>query len=425
MQNHNNYLIKQVLPKFVFSATVFLGMIAVTQFNQESTQANTAKAIGNKEVRLELNGKLLNITAESIPSLNAGAGLYNGKPVNAWGNRQQNDRESVLKVNYNGLSRVVFTSVNSGYNVSLDVMQLRSGNLFYMYKNTEQSQAKIFNGFASFELQPIGKDKALLVHAGSKDWHAKIGVNWAYCLTQEGTAFVSRQCDPNNKNQHVTFLDANTLQPISGSKDPQPTPPIVQADWEVWLVARRRDEQRSIVSPNGLNVGHAFIAVIKQPYTLVKTFPPNSNTPSKEEKVYDRGGWQRVHTYGMWPNVTNPKVDDGTDTDNMNKLLKGQPISKRGHAVRKSRISESRAKWIIDGAYNSAGCKYYVPAMGFQDGCNCLDYATRLWHVLSAKWEDFRIQAHTGYLPDELVDKIERKNRETGTEFLDRGKVWQ
>lgn len=81
--------------------------------------------------------------------------------------------------------------------------------------------------------------------------------------------------------------------------------------------------------------------------------------------------------------------------------------------------------WIIDGAYNSAGCKYYLPATGIGEYCNCLDYATRLWHVLSSQWEDFRIRAHTGYLPDELVDKIDQKNRETGTEFLDGGKVWQ
>jgi hypothetical protein len=237
-------------------------------------------------------------------------------------------------------------------------------------------------------------------------------------------------CDPNNPNQRWKSSAWNSI--------PVPPPPVGQitekriplSQYEVWIVARK-PENSFFPLPN--DAGHAWIALVRRDYTHVQTF--RDGILQKEEDVFDRGGWQTDTTYGFWPesqggpsvksNPCNGKTGSCQDFDQTNKIIRGESISKRGFAVRKSRISTSRANWIKSGAYREAGCSNYWAFGGTGTSCNCADYATREWHVLSSKWDDFRIRAVTWQLTlDYLVDAINKKNRETG-DFLDGGKTWQ
>ena len=181
------------------------------------------------------------------------------------------------------------------------------------------------------------------------------------------------------------------------------TPTQAQAaDYEV-LIFARKPENSSIPLPN--DAGHAWIAIVRND---------------------GDGQWKTDATYGFWPESRNePSVNQGTDFDHTNKYLRGESLSRRGQAVRKARISVSRANWIKNGAYREAGCSRYQALGGTGTSCNCADYATRMWWVLTAKREDFRIRAVTVDLTlDYLVNTINRRNRAEG-DFLDGGRTWQ
>jgi hypothetical protein len=166
-----------------------------------------------------------------------------------------------------------------------------------------------------------------------------------------------------------------------------------------------------------------------------------------EVNVFDRGGWQVDETYAFWSD-TNLSINKGRDKNDKdwgdtNKIIRGESISPRGFAVRKAKISTNRANWIKNGAFREAGCSTYQLVGGTGEKCNCADYATRQWWFLTSKWDDFRIRAitpETLYLLtpvpnisagtwqlrlDNLVNEINKKNWETGGDFLDGGTVWQ
>jgi hypothetical protein len=169
--------------------------------------------------------------------------------------------------------------------------------------------------------------------------------------------------------------------------------------YEVLIIARK-PENSAIPLKN--DAGHAWVTIIRE----------------------ERDGWKTDATYGFWPG-SNLSVNNPTDVDYTNKYLRGESLSRRGFAVRKAKISPNRANWIKNGAYREAGCARYQAVGGTGTSCNCADYATRLWHVLSAKQDDFRIRAVTVNLTlDSLVNAINDKNRRSG-DFLDGGKTWQ
>ncbi len=171
-------------------------------------------------------------------------------------------------------------------------------------------------------------------------------------------------------------------------------------EYEVWLVAKKSDQS---AIPKFRDSGHAFIALVHGV----------------------DGNWQADSTFGFWMN-RNLTVNKSEELEDVNKIIRHESISSRGFAVRKSRISYNRYTWIQNGAYDSAGCKEYQFFGGTGTSCNCMDYATRAWHVLSAKQDDFRIRAITIDLTlDGLVDAINKKNRDSGNDFLDSGKMWQ
>jgi hypothetical protein len=218
--------------------------------------------------------------------------------------------------------------------------------------------------------------------------------------------------------------------------EPKPPAPQVEtfSDYEVWIVARRR--------PNGIPFddgrfapGHAFIGIIARSSI--------------------NGAYKPIRTYSFWPenNKTRPyqeansdlTINYPTDFNNLNSIINGQSISDRGFAVRKSKISNNRANWIMNGAYREAGCiRYFVGGVGTY--CHCMDYSTRFWHFITAGREDFRIRAvnkevfnplvlqnwdprysHISYhyWPDALTDAIQKKTNQTGSNFVDGNNVWQ
>jgi hypothetical protein len=220
-------------------------------------------------------------------------------------------------------------------------------------------------------------------------------------------------CNSNNSNQRWK----SSASP--GPVDQMSQQKIPLSQYEVWIVARK-PENSGIPLPN--DAGHAWIAVVRQDYTRLKTF--RNNILQKDENVFDRGGWQADTTYSFWPN-SNLTVNHSSDSGQTTKIIKGESISKRGFAVRKAKISNDRANWIKNGAFREAGCNTYWAVGGIRGGCNCADYSTRQWHVLTAQREDFRIRSVTWQLTlDNLVDAINKKNRESG-DFLDSGRVWQ
>jgi len=237
-------------------------------------------------------------------------------------------------------------------------------------------------------------------------------------------------CNSNNSNQRWK----SSAPP--GPVDQMSQQKIPLSQYEVWIVARKPENSR-IPLPN--DAGHAWIAVVRQDYTQVKTF--RNGILQKDENVFDRGGWQADTTYSFWPS-SNLTINNPSDSGQTTKIIKGESISKRGFAVRKAKISNDRANWIKNGAFREAGCNTYWAVGGIRGGCNCADYSTRQWHVLTAQREDFRIRAVTGatlnlltpapniwagtseLTLDNLVDAINKKNRESG-DFLDSGRVWQ
>ena len=225
-------------------------------------------------------------------------------------------------------------------------------------------------------------------------------------------------CNSNNSNQR--WRSSAPPRPVDQTSQQK----IPLSQYEVWIVARKPENSWI---PSRTDAGHAWIALVRQDYHQVKTF--RNGILQTDVNVFDRGGWKVDTTYAFWEgkNLTvldkSNKKDD--DFDHTNKIINGQSISPRGFAVRKAKISTNRANWIKNGAFREAGCSTYKFGGGTGVECNCADYATREWYFLTSQWEDFRIRAFTWELTlDNLVDAINKKNRESG-DFLDGGRVWQ
>jgi hypothetical protein len=230
--------------------------------------------------------------------------------------------------------------------------------------------------------------------------------------------------DELDRAQCVSELPKSGAIAKKPTSQPKPSVATTQKEettkYEVWLVARKPNEGPI---PKPSDSGHSWIALVKRDYTTTKTFKDGVLQTQEENPKND---WNVDTTYGFWDRKENPLVIDeaGNDRSDTEKLIRGESISKRGFAVRKARISKSRVDWIKGGAYREAGCDNYFFGAGVNGTCNCADYSTREWHVLTSKWEDFRIRALTWQLTlDSLVDSINEKNQKDGG-YLDGGKTW-
>jgi hypothetical protein len=242
-------------------------------------------------------------------------------------------------------------------------------------------------------------------------------------------------CNSNNSNQR--WKSSAPPRPVN-QISPIETP---LSQYEVWIVARKPENSSfPSFSGEGIDAGHAWIALVRQDYHRVQTF--RNGILQTDVNVF-KDGWKVDTTYAFWKGKTLTIGDDNnqnSDFKDTNKIIKGESISKRGFAVRKAKISTNRANWIKNGAFREAGCTTYKLVGGTDEECNCADYATREWWFLTSQWDDFRIRAFTGHTLlilrgdiyngtwqlrlDNLVNEINQKNRETGN-FLDGGRVWQ
>lgn len=215
--------------------------------------------------------------------------------------------------------------------------------------------------------------------------------------------------------------------------------------YEYWIVSRKPEGLLSIT-----NVGHSFTAIIRKGQKVYQTFSGNSLIA--QSAVQDHGNWYPWHTYGYWPQagttVSGPgylRVDNdnncssntrNNECQDVRDVLAGRSISAGGFAVRKVRISESRANWIDANKYEPT-CTYYrvegdylYPGLGIR-GCNCATYASLQWYRFAAQ----RSNELFVPLPDPnniftsapyyLTDRINRQNQNSGSDFIDNGNVWQ
>lgn len=174
------------------------------------------------------------------------------------------------------------------------------------------------------------------------------------------------------------------------------------AQYEVWLVANNSSKYSS----SNKNFGHAFIAFVTN----------------------ESGSWKAEHTYGFWQSAQGLAKD--WEISDVNQILNygyGQNF-----AVRKAHVSKQRYDWIhnnIAGVHGFSGCTTYSAANIGPGGrkCNCVDFATRTWHEISAGWESFSrgIINQGAALPTGLFKEIRDKNARQSGDFLDGGKLWQ
>jgi hypothetical protein len=243
-------------------------------------------------------------------------------------------------------------------------------------------------------------------------------------------------CNSNNSNQR--WKSSAPPRPVN-QISPIETP---LSQYEVWIVARKPENSSfPSFSGEGIDAGHAWITLVRQDYLRVQTF--RNGILQTDVNVF-KDGWKVDTTYAFWKGKTLTIGDDknqNSDFKDTNKIIKGESISKRGFAVRKAKISTNRANWIKKGAFREAGCTTYKLVGGTDEECNCADYATREWWFLTSQWDDFRIRAFTGHTLlilrgdiyngtwqlrlDNLVNEINQKNRATGGDFLDGGRVGQ
>ena len=232
---------------------------------------------------------------------------------------------------------------------------------------------------------------------------------------------------------------------------PQPKPsPVITSRvefttplYEAWIVSKKYEG----LVPHPQNVGHSFIAIVRKKQKNVVTFRDGVKISTSSPQ--DDGNWDAYRTYGYWP--AGPamlgiagKVADGKCTSDPNpnsecqdttKILNGVSISNRGQAVRKARISEARANWLINNPNFGNVTGYTLDGIWLGSGSpgNCVTYATLQWKNITANqdnWVPTNVYFSAGKRfvksnPGDLVEYINSKNQSTGNQFIDNGNTWQ
>jgi hypothetical protein len=344
-------------------------------------------------------------------------------------------------------SRGFGVSLNTNYNYRRIYGEPRM-SVYTTNPNDGDQQFDRIQGNAGWMLKHRGTGKCLNAYSkysGAEPFvwacnPADMDQNWE--MLDKGNGYVLYRLKNTGNSSIVALRDcayngANGTQDWIGSLNPNS--PVYQGEYEqvsanpslfeYWIVARKIGNGTAFWNPlNYSDVGHAFTALVRKDREHVKRY---RNGALVIEFDRDKTAYYRWHSYGYWPeglkvDVCGANSQGSSDCDNVNKLLAGQSISDGGFAVRKSKISESRANWIHS-QLNFAGCSRYPNStIGLAIGgdiCNCVDYATRSWYNFSANWEDFRPWSLDLKSPNSLVEELKRKNNDGG--YLDGGKTWQ
>jgi hypothetical protein len=263
-------------------------------------------------------------------------------------------------------------------------------------------------------------------HVGNGYYLIHLRYNPNQCLNVPGSAsnvwVTTWTCNRNDRDQ--LFKIEEVTSAVSNLETFQYT--ALPNLYEAWIVSRKYKKPSFSLS----NAGHAFTAIIKKERRKVTKYIGGVYAGDFTQE----GDWKVWHTYGYWPGGL--KVDNGcstgdkeTECQDVKDILSGISISDRGQAVRKARISESRANWI-DVNRNVVGCtNYFVVGTNTDNknlySCNCVTHAAGQWNQITSGWDNFKQQGLFDYAPDILVDQINNQNQVTGNQFLDGGKTWQ
>jgi hypothetical protein len=334
-----------------------------------------------------------------------------------------NTAPTVVSPNNNDASqRIRFLQSGSSYILQRDGASyaLSSNTLDYVGANRQgMAMTTYTSGFGRW--QSFG-----FVDLGGGWYSIKWQFHPNYCISAGTTGSgvgVIVPCNTGDNRQRFRFGgDAVVYQYLTA-------PP----EYEYWIVARKQEETlpwRYLVK----DAGHAFTAIVRRNMRYSDRYVNGAFTGRVTEPT---SNWYVWHTYGFWPGGLRVDVPCSTgsvitqegysDCANTNSIISYNYIPySQGWAVRKARVSESRANYI-HANLNFAGCSSY-PALGLAatttGGCNCLDYATRSWYLFSANREDFRpAQNWSPVSPNTLVDLLNDAIVDGG--YLDNGRIWQ
>ena len=209
-------------------------------------------------------------------------------------------------------------------------------------------------------------------------------------------------------DRKVVFVPASqttTTQPKSPSAQPSQKTVVKQYnEYEFWMLV---DNKIDIWKKYP---GHSLNAIVTR---SVSKFSDGSSSSTQ---------WNIYKTFSMNPN---PGTYVNVDTDTDHQLVKqylSQHTSHANIAARKMNISERVAHDIESNYHSYAGCATYsIKNSG--SACSCIDYATRMWYVVTNNREDQRPQYLFFNTPQELYYWIKDYNNSNGEFFMGGRKV--
>jgi hypothetical protein len=289
----------------------------------------------------DANGKGLSIPNGSLT--NSGTPT----PVN------QSDFDDSQKVQMvrNPSNPITYLIQKSGSNFSLS-----SNTLDYVTANQSGLATTMYqSGFGRW--QNFG-----LVDIGGGWYSIKYQWNPNYCLSSlpisnssAGGTVIILPCNTSNNSQKWRFR----IQ--------------ITDSYEAWMVAKPVQNVNLPFDRSNGDVGHGWFSIIRTSQT---SGPVNMS-------------WQySVSTTSAWPSFSNPNswTDNSTDIDATKWLLGINPsYTPFSSAVRKVKISATRANTLRQNYYGPTGCQLYGVSPVNSSWCTCIDQATRLWGSLTGE----------------------------------------
>jgi Ricin-type beta-trefoil lectin domain len=254
-------------------------------------------------------------------------------------------------------------------------------------------------------------------------------------------------CNAGDADQRFVMSNVGRLYPptttivIDPPKPPEVVikPPVITTVpesatplYEAWIVSRKYNNP----GWNTNNIGHSFIAIVRKNQKVMVTRSNGNKVFTSSPQ--DDGNWTAYRTYGYWlkfgvgagsgelRNTDCKSFAQMNECQDTNNILNGKSISDRGQAVRKARISENRANWLMNNSNFGNVLGYSVDGVwdGFHVG-NCVTYATLQWKQITGNQDNWvPTNVFNNSNPGALVDFINSKNQSTGNQFIDRGNTW-
>jgi hypothetical protein len=293
-----------------------------------------------------------------------------------------------------------------------------------------------------WEIIPIGSGKSILRN-----------IEYNKCFnsyqTQVGSTPNLYPCDGNDSDQQVILNGDSIIHAATGLQlnlgDRNDTPVVWKSglneiskvnnivneyyDYEYWIVASGFNLYPALfglVSGTELNSmpgssGHAFNGLIRRKITKFKDGTSNISN------------WEAWKTFGLYGHNQGGKYglrfDYQIELLTINKILNGDTTINGKFEIRKSKVSFSRANWIINN-YNVAGCDengYNVIGVG--DQCNCVIFASRSWDYFTAHQENFKPNEGVGFnfynrSPEDLANQMRYKRYDKNSQFNNEN-VWE